>query len=55
MNMHRNFLLASKAMTRRALCAAPFIADARPFIDRWPSIGRRDHGVALPEAGDSIA
>jgi hypothetical protein len=55
MNMHRNNLLTRKATSERAICAQPFDAHARPLFDRSPLMGRGDHGLALPEAGDSIA
>jgi len=55
MNTHHNKLLAGKSITQRALCAHSFSVLARTLLDRRPLIGRGDHGVALPEAGDSIA
>jgi len=55
MDMHRNNLLAGKAITERALGAHSFAAYARPLLDRSPLMGGGDHGLALPEAGDLIA
>jgi hypothetical protein len=55
MNTHHNNSLAGKAITQRAQCAHSFSAFARTLLDRRPLIGRGDHGVALPEAGDLIA
>jgi hypothetical protein len=55
MNMHRNNLLAGKAIDERALSAQWFVAHAELFFDRSPSMGHGDRGRALPEAGDSIA
>jgi hypothetical protein len=54
MNMHRNHLLAGKAITQRERAARALTAFARRPLDRNPIAGRCD-GLALPEAGDSIA
>jgi hypothetical protein len=55
MDMHRNNLLARKAMTERALGAHTFVANARAISDRSQRCWFIDRGLALPEAGDSIA
>jgi hypothetical protein len=55
MDMHRNNLLARKATTGRAHCAHSFNANARAIFDRSQGHWFVDRGIALPEAGDSIA
>jgi hypothetical protein len=55
MDMHRNNLLARKAITERALSAHTFVADARAIFGRSQCYWFIDRGTALPEAGDSIA
>jgi hypothetical protein len=55
MDMHRNNLLARKAITERAHRARSFVANTRAMFDRSQGYWFADHGLALPEAGDSIA
>jgi len=53
--MHRNNLLARKAITERAHRAHSFVAIARAIVHRSQGYWFVDGGLALPEAGDSIA
>jgi hypothetical protein len=50
-----NNFFVSEAIDERGLLAHSFAAYARPITDRDPSTGLRDHGIVLPEAGDSMA
>jgi hypothetical protein len=53
--MHRNILLARKAINEREHCAHSFVANARASFDRSQQHRLVDLGLALPEAGDLIA